>query len=483
MEHTTNEHTNAPTPNDGTNPHAEIPPSPPADWKAEPLAWISEHIGASERARYGAEREQETARASEALSALLAPYESSPQAVSIDAEPLRVLLSACFARLDWSTREDPRFLRFGGLLFPTSAGGLSVLRALRTVARESVLGAALVPNVEQESPLGVLFARLREDRLSALLQSERNRTDSEHGGGFRIGFDFHARAMGAIPAGSKLPTPLLAPELEGFEVSDPIEFQRECDMCDDGTADFLEQHGIEFEREGGSYECDSCGSEHESDEQGSIEYIAPFVLSASMVADIERQGFGDAARDYIAEGADADSLSALLEQDPDERAKPDAEHGIRFDSDVWAFEPDFGSVEGADEIEGSEALEIGALLSAIVNEHTSAGVLPPIGGTLRYRPLPYESNRIGTSTRNGIALVWDPSAGSLVCSLSEALRVRFDVRKQARTLETLATNGSPHAPRFVLEPHGGEFVAQAGHTDGGERARSLLAIAKARAEI
>lgn len=465
---------------------------PPVDFRTSPREWIAEHIGNVRP--YGPDTSEARSRAFAALSALLEPYGSDPTSTERDAVPLARVLSQALALLEWHTREDSRFVRFGGLLLPTTPAALGVLRVLRKVAAERIHGNGIAETVEPDSALGVFLAAIerasREER-SPLLLGARNRTSAEPGQGFRIGFDFHARALASMPRGEALPPALLSPDPVGFYVEDPRDMQSDCDMCDDGTADFLERFGIAFERSGGTYECSECGTEHESEESGEIESIDPFEISADMWAAIERQGFGDAVREYIGATSESDSLSALLSNESEsetlERTKPDPERGIRFDSAVWRFEPDFESIDGADEIAGGDALRAGALLSRVVAEHTSAGVLPPIGGALFYRPLPYETRHIGdgtTSTRPpSIAFAWDPTSGTLEHELGGGLVLRIDARKGGALL-VLRTPSEPTNGRTVpLAPEGGEWIADAHHESGGESAALLLRIAKGRAEI
>ena len=458
---------------------------PPVDFRTDAPAWIAEHIGIE-----GGKALRARERAFASLSALLEPYGADPTSTERDAVALARVLSQALALLEYHIREDSRFVRFGGLLLPTTPSALSVLRVLRKVAAERIHGNGLAETVEPESALGVFLAAIerasREER-SPLLLSARNRTNAEPGQGFRIGFDFHARALASMPCGEALPSALLSPDPVGFYIDDPRDMQRDCNMCDVGTADFLSQFGIVFELSGGSYECGECGTEHESEESGEIESIDGFEISADMWSAIERRGFGDAVREYIGAQSERDSLSALLSNESEaetlERVAPDPERGIRFDPSVWDFRPDFESVEGADEIEGAEALRAGALLLRVVDAHTSAGVLPPIGGTLHYRPLPYETRHIGDgieSTRpHGIAFAWDPDSGTLEHTLRGGLVLRIDARKGSRVL-VLRTLSEPTVPLVAEE---GEWIADAHHESAGEVAGLLLRIAKGRAEI
>jgi len=467
---------------------------PPVDFRTDPRAWIAEHIGeAPPRYRSSPTMPDHIGRMFAALSALLEPYGSDSESTRRDAVALARVLSQALALLEYHTREDSRFIRFGGLLLPTTPAALSVLRVLRAIAAERIIGNGIAETVEPDSALGVFLAAIeragREER-SPLLLSARNRTSADPGQGFRIGFNFHARALASMPRGDALPSALLSPDPVGFYVEDPRAMQSDCDMCDSGTADFLERFGIAFERKGGEYECDSCGSTCEGDSDGEITHIDPFELTADMLAAIERQGFGDAVREYVGANTEADTLAALLESESEaktlERTKPDPEHGIRFDSSVWDFRPDFESIDGADEIAGGDALRAGALLLRVVESHTSAGVLPPIGGALVYRPLPYETRHIGdgtTSTRPpSIALAWDPKGGTLEHELGGGLLLRIDACKGGALL-VLRTPADRHGRTVPLLPEGGEWIADAHHESGGEPAALLLRIAKGRAEI
>jgi len=497
---TNHESTNPRTPADmideiGGNPHAEIPHAPPVDFRTSPHEWIREHIGEPSRTRYGSSAEayaEHAERAFDSLSLLLDEYAGS----EMETEALARVLVLASDALSFRVREDSRFYRFGPMLVPTTPSGLAFVRHARKVAREDI-GSPMLGVVDSDSPLGVVLSAIRsaaERKVSGFLESARNITSAEpaNGRGFRIAFDFAARAASALPRGKALPPALLSPILDGFEVSDALELKSDCDMCDDGTAEFLDRFGISYERTG-AYECDSCGAEHESDECGEIEWISDFVLTPEMVEAIDRQGFGDALREYIADGNEhADSLGALLDEcdDSEIRARvalPPAnesgerESGIPYDSSVWEFAPALDEIDGADEIESAQALRAGVLLGDIAREYADASVLPPIPGVLRYRPLPYERPN---SSRDTIALEWNPTSGILSTTLGGGLRFEHDTRRESARIVVRESTTSAHRPALALSTEtGSRFVASFAEQDAGERAALLLRIAQGSAEI
>ena len=494
----TNENTTTPETVDsiGGNPHAEIPPAPPVDFRTDPSAWIAEHIGTPSRTRYGSSAEQSAEHARRAFDSIGALLESwGEHQTNEETEALALLLSLVSSALSWRISEDPRFYAFGPILVPSSPLGVEFVRAARRIAREHI-GSARLECVEPDSPLGALLAAIRshaERQTSGLVETVRNTTNHEQSEqGFRVRFDFAARAFAALPRGETLPPALLSPVLDGYEIEDPLELKESADMCDDGTESFLAHFGIGYEREPGAYECGECGCEHENEEGGGFEHIDDFTLTDSMVEFIDRQGFGDALREFVGGGSESDSLGALLDECDDDElrerfappAKPETGEraGIRYDTEVYEFEPDFESIDGAEDLEFGAAMRAGSILSEIAREHASAGVLPPIGGTLRYRPLPYERPN---SSRDTIALAWDPSSGFLESALGGGLVFRHDTRRHESTLvirpDSVAR--SAHRPMVRLTGEGSALVAQFAACDAGSRAALLLGIAKGSAGI
>jgi len=503
-----NDHTNdhAPTPNTGENPHAEIAPLPPVDFRTNARAWIEQNIGSdsTRSARYGSSPSasaEYVGRAFAAIGALLDSLGEPNTLPPAEIEALAALLVGVRGALGYRVGAggDSRFVRFGPLVIPASPRGFALARRFREIGSESVQSSALGV-VDESSTLGVLLALLRsqaERSTSGILQSVANRTsphtsanDHGRGAGFVLAFDFHARSTSAIPSGLVLPPALLSPTLDGYEIDDPLELVRDADMCADGTAEFCERFGIGFERSG-SYECGECGCEHESDESGEIESVDSFVLDSSMIEAIDAQGFGDALRDYVAGGDETDTLGALLESCDDSEIRerltvpPTLESGkrdgIEFDPLVWSFAPDFDEIDGSDEIESSEALRAGALLGSIVADWTGANLLPPIPGTLNYRPQAYERPN---SSRDTIALAWCPKSGTLETAIGGGLRLRFNVRSGARTLLVPDPSRGSRAERTVsIALESGSWNVHAPSADAGERAALLLSIARAGVEI
>jgi hypothetical protein len=297
--------------------------------------------------------------------------------------------------------------------------------------------------------------------------------------GFRVDVRLHNGAMASLPRGTKLPHPLLVPDPVGFHIDDPLAMQRECDMCDDGVAQFLDEFGIWHERVPGEYQCEYCGSECEDEEVGGrIESIEPFTLTDDMLDYAYRQGFGDRVREYVGGESEIETLGDLLEESADEtlaRLAPDAEHGIRFDTSMWSFDPTFGDVEGASDVKGAEALILGARLLAVATYHVGAGVLPPIPGVLSYL-----HPSAATSSKDAISLRWDPEAGTLTSRITDRVELRWDVRSEQAVL-ALRSDGGVKIVNLRWE--GGEWILHAPPGSGGDDAATMLAIVQGEAEL
>ena len=486
MEHT-NTNTNEPapyTPNTGENPHAEIDSEAQreefarAQWRERPRDFVGLYGG-------------DSGALFEAIGRVLDSLDHSSGASDYrrgDAEPLARLLECCAESLRYRIRDDSRWISFGPLAVPTSPRGLEILGAIRTHASELVTGTSPRSVLDDSSGLARLLDEIERTarmRRSGILTSARNRTSSaSEVSGFRIGFDFHSRALASMPKGSTLPPAILGSALVGREITsaEASELREDLDMCDSGSREFLDRFGIEYEGGSGTYECDSCGSEHEDEDGGEIEWISDFVLTSDMLDALDRQGFGDGAREFFGAEDGCDEWSGMLESCDDAeilaRCAPNAEDGIRYDSSVWRFVPDFEGIDGLDALEWSEQARALPLLVRIANEHETASVLPPISGSLVYQPAPYESR--STVEPKSYDFQWNAEAGTLTHTIAGPLALRVNARNGGAAI----VHTIDGAERIgTLTPIGSEFVLDAPAYEGGERAARLLGIVKGSAGI
>ena len=482
MEHT-NTHTNEPAPyapNTGDNPHAEIDAEAQreefarAQWRERPRDFVGLYGGEPEALFVG-------------IGALL----DAPALDFVrEAEALARLLECCAEALRYRIRDDSRWISFGPLAIPTSPRGLDALRAIRAHASELVTGTSPRSVLDDSSGLARLLDEIERTarmRRSGILESARNRTSSaSEVSGFRLGFSFHSRALASMPNGNTLPPAILGSALVGREITgdEASELRSDCDMCDDGTAEFLDRFGISYEREGGAYECDSCGCEHESDEGGEISWISDFTLTSDMLDALDRQGFGDGAREFFGAEDGCDEWSGMLDACDDSeilaRCAPNAEDGIRYDSSVWRFVPDFEGIDGLDALEWSEQARALPLLVRIANEHETASVLPPISGSLVYQPAPYESGR-STVEPKSYDFQWNAEAGTLTHTIAGPLALRVNAKHGGASI-VHTIDGREHTGALT-HTSGSEYALDAPAYEGGERAARLLGIVKGSAGI
>lgn len=465
----------------GDNPHACYDPAstyhtpdpiPAPNWRTEPEGFITYHKGAG------------VSSIESMLSGVVAALESvdwetpeSANALWLDCECVISLLGTLSERIPtWDRPGSQAFLEFGPILVPTSPLGLRVLGFLRRHAQNAIDGRNMVEIAEQGSVLGKLAAALDGcGERSAILQGVRNHT-SANGKGFALALALDARALASMPSGEALPVSILVPDVEGYEIDgdDALRLINDCDMCHEGAIEFLQKHEIGFETEGGSYECDSCGRESDDEDSAYVSSIDDFTFTADMVLDLDGHGFLSDTRDFIGEADGSADWNSLLDIRIDaeimERHKP-AENGIEYDPDVWAFVPDFESIEGLAELEWSEQVRILPLLSRIVSEHESARMLPPIEGTLTLKP---SHAGEGNARMRARAFAWDPDAGTLTH------RTQGGSTCVAVVVQTTDPYSSRVSLRFdghtvPLEAGGGGWRMQ--HTpDAGERAHRLLHI-------
>lgn len=462
----------------GGNPHAELPMDPPTiDWRANPGDWIRRHCTIPS---YPTEDiAPAIARAHAALEEVVEGYKSDV-GLNQDARALAILLDLAKGSLGYHVAGNSLWIRYGPIVIPTSPAGLKALRAIRTLAQESMDDVGL-SIVESGTTLRELLDALETatDADGGLLERARSYTNRENPS-YRIGLEFHSRAIASMPRGDNLPKSILSPDLVGFEIDDLDEFTGHCGFCMEGTIQFLQRFNIDHEASEGSFECSECGADHESGEDAEVESCDSFDLTQEMVDAIDSQGFAERLRAYVGGSDDSNSdWQSLLDSESDDdivaRAAPD-ENGIKYDSEVWTFAPDLESLESSDDVEStSDVLRLGGIIARIVGAHAAAGTLPPIAGTLHYMPLDYERT-LRDSAKAAISLAWDPESGQLQATLGSGLILRTDAKSGD---SVLALNGRT----VPIEVSGTVYMTTAPYNAGGILPGILVRVNSATAEV
>jgi len=262
---------------------------------------------------------------------------------------------------------------------------------------------------------------------------------------------------------------LLAPELEGFEVTDALDAIKELDYCAAGSAEFLDKFGIEYER--GYGECSACGSETCS--EGELESVEDFTLTAEMIRWLDRANKLDDIREHIAGSASWD-LSELLESGTDaEILERFAPSGMSYDPAQWEFLPDFESVEGLAELDFPTMVRALPLLAELAKRWHAAGFLPPIAGRLNPKGWAVDS-----TTRRG-DWRWTPDVGTLEHDMGSGNVLRFNVARQDFIYQ------APDGRTVSAETDGQRerFTMRAGDNAGGGALGRALGIFQGSAEL
>ena len=437
--------------------------SKPALWNEAPAQWLREQ--GEDALREDSEADAPAARLA-ALDLILGAYVDGCR--SVEGRAVRALLVACAGDIGYRVRASNAWIQYGPMTVPSSPNGIGTIRKLReesrTFARRSPRG--LFDSSEQGAHVLSRFVEAHEKTAegSALFGSLRNVSENGKGGaGIVLDVDLDSAVMREMPKGETLPAPILC-ALDGFEMKggDALEIMREADMCAEGTVEFLDSFGISHEREGGEYECDSCGSYRDDDEGGEVSYIADFTIDADMISALDSAGFLDAVREAVGAENDSDSFETLLDSCDDaelrERLAPRAmvkveartnangetkpaheqETGIAYDTARWRFVPSFEDVEGAEELDFAYLARLLPALARSAQEHEARGILPAIPGTLeRVRPS-YNSHRFAEGASS---FAWNPADGTLTHAVSsEGLRLVRNVRN-GNTKLVLPENG------------------------------------------
>lgn len=462
----------------GGNPHAELPMDPPSiDWRTDSEGWIRRYCSITPFPTE--DIAPAVTRAHAALSEVVGSFDPSLRRTA-ETCALAILLTLAKDNLGYHVAGNSLWIRYGPLVVPTSPAGLTALRAIRTLAQEAMEDVGL-SIVEDGTALRDLLDALQSatDADGGLLERARSHTN-RNSAEYRIGLEFHSRAIASMPRGDNLPKPMLAPELVGFEIDDLSEFASECGFCLEGTIQFLERFGIDHEATAGSYECGECGTEHDMDEESEVESCDSFDLTQEMVDVIDRQGFAEKLREYVggAEDSNADWQSMLDSESDDTivaRAEPD-ENGIAYDATVWTFSPDLESLETSDDVDTtSDVLRLGGIIARIVAEHAEAGILPPLKGTLHYMPLDYETT-LKNSAKAAISLAWDPATGQFEATLGSGLILRTDAKSGASSLAL-------YGRTVPIEVTGTVYMTTAPYNAGGILPGILVRVNSATAEV
>lgn len=279
------------------------------------------------------------------------------------------------------------FLIKGRLVFPSSPEGVRAIKLAERIGTELIRSPQL-GWIDGDSPTGVLLTAL--DRLAETdgpLLGWRNDSARTDHSGLVIGLNL-STALVPVRDGERttVPAPLLAPKLEGLEMdADEVEeWRQSADACVSGTVDFLQQVGVDAYGEGGLYECDSCGTEHETDEDARIEMSGTLTLDDRAIRLLEKLGYADSVREYLSKSMDADDdWESALADETETLARWREQIGrsdLNYDVNDWKFEVDFSDLE--DELEGSELIRAVVLQTTLGAEYRAAGKLPPMSGWL-----------------------------------------------------------------------------------------------------
>lgn len=372
-------------------------------------------------------------------------------------------------RQSYASPDAGGFVRVGPFAFPPTPEGIGALRVLREHSPGIVRGP-----VDSFATEGSAFARvadaLRDVSHSVLVDGIRNATRatddrSANPAGFvqfGIGLTMRPAVIANLPtltAGTTFSPGMLVPDLVGYEFDgEEIQsWQSHVGACDDGTAEFLRRFGVDVEREhGGCVECDHCGSEHDSEEDGEISYCSDFVIDERMARALEKAGYADGTRDWIREQGCEESAESWEELDGSSVAdllakygpvqstvEGKADPGVRYNASAWTFEPAPETLEGLDEIDDAGMLlSLGRKIGAVCDAHSAAGSLPPVPGRLSFR-------------HYDVSFDWNPDAGTLRHRLGERATFVVDVTNGARAVEVR----TDRLERFALGSEGGDTIS------------------------
>lgn len=412
--------------------------APPISWRTQPYEWS---VDALKNATTGAPLK----RSADLLARLIVEgpmVEVTAGDVYVQADPFAYVSeedTLAIARLFYSVvsgqpyhfRHSCSWIMYGeGMAIPAHPIGLSFLARMRTVANSVLVRVRETPiECATDGEMATIQEALRQassgyDR--GVFHVATNGTSNANGTGIVLNLAVHHPVM---PSGKVLPGSLLSQSLEGFEMSgsDAMQLMSEADMCASGSAEFLRANGIQFSTEGTLHECDSCGAERESEEDGEIDWVEDFTWTADRLESMDSYGFLDALREFVGRDEYAETWSVLLDEGTN--AEILAEHTppvgpidpdkapVTYDPTLWEFIPDFAAVEGLEDesLEFETLARLLPLLQEIATAYASAHVLPAFPGTLRAR---HDAK---------VAFAWDPAIGSLTHEASARVRIRYHV--------------------------------------------------------
>lgn len=434
---------------------------PIATWTSDPYQFLRDVGEDAVRGIKDSEQDNQTIAIAARIAAVESILGSFVERCGSDT-PLDVvrLLRAVATGLTRDQRGSNEWLSFGKLAAPASPNGIGALRLLRNAARTFAQGApsALYGGEDTNHKLArfvtahAVTAQESEvfGRLANLSAVSPDRTT-----GLTLTVNLDASIMHSLPRGENLPRPVLS-ELEGRTIDGDtvLEIARKASMCDDGVAEFLDDFGVDYERNSGSYECDSCGGETESGEDGEFESCDDLTLDANMIQGIREAGFLEAVLEALDADDGSDDLEALLDscddedlasqlapadkvksptlevdpKDPRRNIEKMLEKGIVYDPKVWKFTPAFDQIEGVEELDYDYLARLLPALTMSCVAHESRGVLPAVPGNLE------RISSYGRSTKSSV-FAWNPTKGTLTHSpTSDGMAVQFDVRGGATAL-------------------------------------------------
>ena len=315
--------------------------------------------------------------------------------VLTEEQALRML---AFLRNNYSA---PGWIRCGPIAAPASPTGIRAIRELKRYAHD-VIRFRLSSAVDPDSLVG-RFARNVE---TAAVDDEVVKNWGYGAKGARLAIDvvLSRNVMESLPVGPA-PKPIKSESLEGQEFDgDRIEeWRSDADACIDGTTEFLNRIGVNYETDSSECDCGCCGEPEE------ITWCEDFTITDRIVRMLDKAGYLDATLDFFDLGAGSwEDVAELNDAELDDRIRmlprkfvrwevrggteldaptPEAvmeEQTAHYDPTVWEFIPDYVGL-GMDSVDYDDVARILPRIVAMVDDCAKRGLLPPIDGILRQR--------------------------------------------------------------------------------------------------
>lgn len=376
---------------------------PGPDWKTDPAKYVSESTL--------------TETLDTDVDAILADYLPQNQTHLGHEDIAKLLQSVAKSIGTYPLGRSNKWLAYGPIVIPATQNGVAILRQLRDYAKSTIDGNANIAElVDDGSKIGKLLQALSKVEGSAILAGYRNATLATRDAdcqGIRLKLDLE---LHNLPKGETLPKQLLVPALLGQEIRDGGQaeaIRNSMGACVGGFSEFLNDHGINHETDAIG-ECGSCGQTNDDDEPSEISWCEKFKLTKEILDDLDESQQDD-LREALGDDDDSsDSWAELLNLKadheirklllPEEKSK---DNGIKYDTTVYTFVPDFQQIDGLEELPFAELARILPILQSVDDAYRAQGILPPIPGTLRKASRTYH-DRKGSSV-----WAWEPDCARL----------------------------------------------------------------------